>query len=429
MKKLVLITALLVSCFTLTYAQDSIVLHIADYPESREVCIDDHDVFIIYAREEYGFMWSFGGYLPDSWDSPIIISDQLGNYFPIQYTDDGGLNHHFNIRYKESHVPNSFTHTQWKHQAEADSLVAVEADSVGWPAFYQFLWSTGETTRVINVTEDITYTCEISEVCGTAIRTFPVKDNVEIILATCDLGSNLNMLTWPVTARQSEYIDHLRVKRDGIEVGTADYSAGYYIDNIGSDAAARTYTLIAVATDGTECPIESYPKETIHMSYTLGVNNTIEVGWNTPNGYDLLGYNICEYHPGSKDGDLTVIDYVGAGVNNYTCSESQFNEGNIVVQGVEAGKGRNESRLLSNRSWETVGINEQSQQRFEIYPNPATNGIITIKAREELNLTIYNMMGQVIYSGVINGEFTSPRLTPGIYAVQCNGSTQKVVVE
>lgn len=422
MKKLVLLTALLVSCFVLTYAQDSIVLHIADYPESREVCIDDHEVFIIYAREEYGFMWSFDGYLPNSWDSPIFISDQLGNYFPIQYTDDGGLNHHFNIRYKESHVPTSFTHTQWKHQAEADSLVAVEADSVGWPAFYHFLWSTGETTRVINVTEDITYTCEISEVCGTAVRTFPVKDNVEIVLATCDLGSNLNMITWSVTARQSEYIDHIRVKRDGMEVGTADYSAGYYIDNIGSDAAARTYTLVAVATDGTECPIESYPKETIHMSYTLGMNNTIEIGWNTPTGYDLLGYNICEWH--EDDGSLSVIDFVGASVTSYTCSQSQFDEGYIVVQGVEAGKD-SETRLLSNRSLDLVGIGENEATAFKVYPNPAKDRFIVEGTG---TMTVTNALGQTVLIQEIDGK-TTIELPQGMYFVKLGSVTRKVVVE
>ena len=104
------------------------------------------------------------------------------------------------------------------------------------------------------------------------------------------------MVTWLTTPEQAEYVREVNVKRDGIQVGTVDYSTGYFIDNIGSGAASRTYTVVAVDTDGTECPIVSYPKETIHMAYLTGINNTIEVNWNIPTGYDLLGYNICEWH-------------------------------------------------------------------------------------------------------------------------------------
>ena len=105
---------------------------------------------------------------------------------------------------------------------------------------------------------------------------------LQIDLATCDLETNLNMVTWPTTAAQAEYVDHVIVKRDGVQVGTANYADGYFLDEIGSSAASRTYTVTAVAPDGAQCSIVSYPKETIHMSYTLGINNTIEVGWNTP---------------------------------------------------------------------------------------------------------------------------------------------------
>ena len=272
------------------------------------------------------------------------------------------------------------------------------------------------------------YTCEISDyyACSSATRTFIVQDNVEVELATCDLESNLNLITWQTNPAQAQYIDHVIVKRDGMQVGTAPYSDGQFTDNIGSGSASRTYTLTAVATDGTECPIVSYPKETIHMAYLTGINNTIEVNWNVPTGYDLLGYNICEWHPGAKDGDLTVIDFVGASVTSYTCSENQFNEGHVVVQGVENGK--SESRLLSNRSEEgIVGIGEHQNKTFKLYPNPS-NGEFTVEGTTDV--TVFNTLGQVITTSHSENGTHQITVSSGIYFIKSDeGVVKKVVVE
>ena len=59
------------------------------------------------------------------------------------------------------------------------------------------------------------------------------------------------------------------------------------------------------------------------------------------------GYNICEWTPDkslpfggagerSETEGLRVIDFVGASVTSYTCQASQFDNGYVVIQGVEA---------------------------------------------------------------------------------------------
>ena len=316
----------------------------------------------------------------------------------------------------------------WKHPDDTITLGNPELNYLEW------LWSTDETSTTIDVVQDGTYSAtNVNDPCGPRTYSIDVYNNVEIDLATCDLESNLNLITWQTNPAQAQYIDHVIVKRDGLQVGTADYSDGQFTDNIGSGSASRTYTLTAVATDGTECPIVSYPKETIHMAYLTGINNTIEVNWNVPAGYDLLGYNICEWH--EDDGSLTVIDYVGASVTSYTCSESQFDEGYIVVQGVETGKD-GETRLLSNRSLDLVGLGENEATAFRVYPNPA-NGILFVETCHGASLQmetyrIVNPIGQIVMEGQITMEkqqISVRNLPKGVYFITVGSVTRKFVVE
>lgn len=402
-------------------AQNDTVLNVSQLigGPPLEVCKNKYDRVVLYAVENCeDFFWYISGVTHN--ENPLII-DQSNNYFVVYYIGCD-INTSIAVRWHDPNVPTETTEELWKHQYEPITLEAIGADSVD---MYTYFWPhNGATTPTVEVTSQGNYQCLISDMCATATRTKIVKENVEIDLATCDLETNLNMVTWQTNPAQAEYIDHVIVKRDGLQVGTASYADSQFIDAIGSGAASRTYTLVAVATDGTECPIVSYPKETIHMSYTLGMGNTIEMGWNTPTGYDLLGFNICEWHPDGKDGDLTVIDFVGASVTSYTCSESQFNNGYVVVQGVENGK--TESRLLSNRSEESiVGVGEHVKQHFKIYPNPST-GAFTVEGAGVLRIA--NVLGQEIMSKGINGMETV-ELPQGIYFVQLNGTVQKIVVE
>ena len=396
------------------------VMTVAQIYEHRTtmICANKYDKAIIYAPEGCS---DFGWFINNQYlgnQNPITLDGSLMDQYYGEFGGCGFTSFQFLVKFLQPAVPNETTEELWIHGGELAELRAVEDDSA---SMYDIHWNTGEEENIIYKPAG-TYIAGISDMCATAYRTKIVKESVEIDLATCDLESNLNLVTWPTTVAQAQYIDHVIVKRDGLQVGTADYSDGQFTDNIGSGSASRTYTLTAVATDGTECPIVSYPKETIHMAYLTGINNTIEVNWNVPAGYDLLGYNICEWH--EEDGSLTVIDYVGASVTSYTCSQSQFDEGYIVVQGVEAGK-NGETRLLSNRSLDLVGLGENEATAFRVYPNPAKDRF-TIEGTG--TLTVTNTLGQTILTKEIDGKATI-ELPRGMYFVKMNGVTRKIVVE
>ena len=433
MKKIVLLITVLIAGITTAKAQNDTTFYVTnDFPSYQKIniCINRYDHATIYAMEGCDSpFWSIWGVTHT--ENPIELDSHVSSYYAITFYGCGYVIG-FDVEFIEPTVPSETTTSFWKHQGYPISLEAVGADSAD---MYTYYWPhSGETTRTVGVTSQGNYQCLISDMCATAVRTKNVKENVEIDLATCDLESNLNMVTWQTNPAQAQYIDHVIVKRDGLQVGTADYSDGQFTDNIGSGSASRTYTLTAVATDGTECPIVSYPKETIHMAYLTGINNTIEVNWNIPAGYDLLGYNICEWH--EDDGSLTVIDFVGASVTSYTCSENQFDEGYIVVQGVEAGKD-GETRLLSNRSLDIiVGLGENEATAFRVYPNPA-NGILFVETRRATSLPeetyrIVNPIGQTMMEGQITMEkqqIDVRNLPNGLYFITVGGATRKFVVE
>ena len=416
MKKIALVMAMLIAVFA--NAQTLHVSVIEDI-ESNAVNLFCADTLVIHPDPTC---------LLAEWDRPngseMLDGDLIVTEHEHQgewvYYDSNGTTIWFTVYISTptSNAFNPFTEPFiWKRVGDTVTLGNPEM------TYVDFQWSTGETSTTIDVTEPGIYSVEVNDPCGPKTYSIQVRDNVEVELATCDLETNLNMVTWPTTPAQAEYISQVEIKRDGLLVGTAPYSDGQFIDNIGSGSASRTYTLTAVATDGTECPIVSYPKETIHMAYLTGINNTIEVNWNVPTGYDLLGYNICEWH--EEDGSLTVIDFVGASVTSYTCSENQFNEGYIVVQGVEADKD-GETRLLSNRSLDIiVGLGENEATTFKVYPNPAKDRF-TIEGSG--TMTVTNTLGQTILTRIIDGK-TTVELPQGLYFVKLGGVTRKVVVE
>ena len=425
---------LMTLCLSTLTAQNDTVITFSPDVYHVDICFNRYQEIVLYAPDGCeNFHWEIEvneSGLYESTDNPLYLNGNEGNDFYISHI---GCGHVWGCRFDfiNPNVPTETTEELWKHQYEPITLEAVGADSAD---MYTYYWPhSGETTRTVDVTNQGTYPVQISDMCATATRTKIVNENVEIDLATCDLESNLNLITWQTNPAQAQYIDHVIVKRDGLQVGTADYSDGQFTDNIGSGSASRTYTLTAVATDGTECPIVSYPKETIHMAYLTGINNTIEVNWNVPAGYDLLGYNICEWH--EDDGSLTVIDFVGASVTSYTCSQSQFGQGYIVVQGVEAGKD-GETRLLSNRSLDLVGLGENEVTAFRVYPNPA-NGILFVETRRATSLPeetyrIVNPIGQTVMEGQITMEkqqIDVRNLPNGLYFITVGGATRKFVVE
>ena len=139
---------LLVSCFSLIQAQQQIVLHIEDYPENMHLCYEDNQQVVVYAQNDCNeFMWSVNGSY--YYENPLVINPWENHGYIIGYYSEecGDFSHEFYVGYHGSNVPTSFIHGVFKRQYDINELEAVGQDSIDYPFNYEFLWSTGETTR------------------------------------------------------------------------------------------------------------------------------------------------------------------------------------------------------------------------------------------------------------------------------------------
>ena len=236
----------------------------------------------------------------------------------------------FQIWFKAFSAPDPWLpEYEWKHAGEAITLTAPQ--NPNFPYHWEYEWSTGENQREIEVVDPGVYWTHLYNDCGEVFDSVEVRDCVDISLASTDLTTNLNQISWLVDDAQSAYITEVNIYRNGHLVGTAPYTDGSFLDNIGSEATQWQYHLVGVTTDGEECPVPSYWNRPIHLDHLQGPNNHV-LQW-TPyeaeTGASIEAYRIYDW----VDGELSLVEEVGYFANVYNYNPDDFN-GEAVVAAV-----------------------------------------------------------------------------------------------
>ena len=302
--------------------------------------------------------------------------------------------------------------TRWLAQGQTLRLDAYHSPTLN------YLWPDGSTDWHYTITgpeKSGKVWVRMYNDCGFVSDTINVYYNTEPATVTVDPNTNKNLVVWEITPEQAVYISNVIINRDGVDMATVPYTDGQYLDNIGSDLAARVYTLKAVCPDGTQCPFPSRQRGTIHMAFLPDINGNVEMTWNQPElgGADIhVGrFEICEYDPESNE--ISVIDFVSSVTTSYSCNLSMFDYGYPLIRAVIQ-DGRSERDILSNRTNEIVGqtheitITLTPGWNWISYPYAVSKGI------DEALGDFIPVEGDIIKSRLVSSSYTNGRWRGGV---------------
>ena len=161
------------------------------------------------------------------------------------------------------------------------------------------------------------------------------------------------------------------------------------------------------------------------------VNCAIEGGFDGTNIIDLSPTN-----NGSDDQDYPM--FVDPDNNNFDLLDhsSLINRGDKTLNNIPSRDINYNNRIIG---WQIdIGAYEfqahesifenKIQQIYSIYPNPIDDRLF-IEGNDNLNITIYNSIGQIFYSNKVDDAviIDTDRWLPGIYIININGDSYKII--
>lgn len=430
MKK-VLFLALVLTNFMFVKAQNYDTLYIQGMSQGAvfHYCANEYAGVVVYGEPDCNCQWNvnFGGY---TYSESIVLLNSEYNYY-VTYI--GFVSRQFDVFFHTPWEVSPFSEpTLWKRHGESISL---RIESIYDLEDYEWIWSNGSNDYEIEVSEPGIYSVTITSIygCGSTTYSIEVRDNVEIYRSGVDPATNKNRVLWQTTPEQAQYVSSIKVERDGMVVGTVPYTDGEFLDNIGSENAARIYRITGIASDGTECPIPSYQFGTFNTIISPDIANPslMNFTWEDPFIEEGSPYSIAAYRIGrfnESTGEFVAIDQLSAQVHlgKYNMDLFEGDYGIVAALFSDAKNRDYEELAFSNRSDSgIVGVGEQNNETFGIYPNPS-KGRFTIEGSG--TMTVTNTLGQTILTREIDGKATV-ELPQGMYFVKLGEATRKVVVE
>ncbi len=145
----------------------------------------------------------------------------------------------------------------------------------------------------------------------------------------------------------------------------------------------------------------------------------------------------------TNNAELDILNSTGSDINDlglqgtWQWGEIDLNSNAIYQLVIEVRcNSADEAFFFDNIHFEQIlGLEENNQDLFSLYPNPATADYVTISSKisGDKNIIVYNILGkQVINTTITNERLDISALTSGVYIVKINqegySSTKKLVI-
>ena len=145
---------------------------------------------------------------------------------------------------------------------------------------------------------------------------------------------------------------------------------------------------------------------------------------------DVAVYNSAFCVAADEQVTFTIMDSYGDGL---TTGDGYFTLtvcGNVLLEGADFGS-QDQVVFLGCEAY-NVAIDEIDRAAWEIYPNPNNGSELWVKANSQSNLTIINLVGEIIYTTPLDkgiNQIELPQLSSGVYLVKTNtGAIKKMIV-
>lgn len=305
--------------------------------------------------------------------------------------------------------------------------------------FAAYFWTGGSTDPTLGVTTTGTYEVTVADDNGCqetddVFIEFTTNPGQEIFLVTIDTVNGNNKVTWEVV--EDAYLE-VRIYREAStdlyeQVGTTTYSSGSWTDEVSSVAHEWKYKIMLLDTCNNLSELSDF-HQTISTATVPIAGGGYRVEW-TP--YIVEGSkSVANYYIFTVQGlgmywNAEPLDTVTGTVYAYNLP---IVDDSMFVVGAELGgtkAGVTELALSNLVNNPLLAVPSILAEDINIYPNPS-NGVFFVEEGERVE--IYNTVGQLIMSQVIQETKKIEIPNPGIYTIKVYTReqvfSQKIIIQ
>lgn len=287
---------------------------------STTICFNDSIMLSATVGANYSYQWVRNGIIIQGATDSIFWAKSTGSY-SVMVSDQtcSQASNPFQL----NHYPNVAANVQ-----SSGTLVPCSNDSLNLHlnGFYSsYLWSTGQTSPDIYVTQTGYYTVTVTDNFNCTFSSNPFTVNAsyyaapEICMVSVDT-SNHNQIIWEKDASSpfdSVYVyAETNITNQYLKIGAVPYSSpGVFVDNSSNpDMRAYRYKLAGKDSCGALTLLSNYHK-TMHLTINAGLNGAWNLIWDPYFGFT---YNTYLIYRGTTAQNLQLLAQLPSSVTSYT---------------------------------------------------------------------------------------------------------------